>query len=100
MDWTGRRAAAGGYIALFGANWAGVVLVLIGQMTGAPPTAIAGIVLFGIGQAGINVLAFALRRWPVPAGRFDARASNVSRAWHRLTLGLEVPAALRALRNS
>ncbi|WP_433161418.1 hypothetical protein [Kribbella sp. CA-247076] len=97
MDWTGRRTYAGAYLALLVANWAGVVLVLIGQVTGAPATAIAGIVLFAIGQAGINGLAFALRRAPVPAVRFDPKASNFSRAWHRLTLGLEVPGALRAL---
>lgn len=96
MDWTGRRPQAGIYLALLVANWAGVVLVLISQ-TGAASTAVAGIVLFAVGQAGIYTLAFALRRLPVPAGRFDAKASNFSRAWHRLTLGLEVPAALRAL---
>jgi hypothetical protein len=99
MDWTGRRTPAGAYIALFVANWVGVLLVLIGQLTDAGSTVIAGIVLFAIGQAGINALAFALRRLPVPAGRFDVKASNFSRAWHRLTLGLELGGAWRALRN-
>ncbi len=99
MDWTGRRTPAAAYLALFVANWAGVVLALIGQLTGADSTVIAGIVLFAIGQAGINALAFALRRLPVETGRLDARASNVSRTWHRLTVGLEVPAALRAVRG-
>ena len=99
MDWTGRRTSAGAYIALFVANWVGVLLVLTGQLTGAASTMIPGIALFAIGQAGINALAFALRRLPVPAGRFNAKASNFSRAWHRLTLGLELGSAWRGLMN-
>jgi hypothetical protein len=96
MDWTKLpkpRLLAAAYILAFLSWVVGVVLVIYSQATGSEGTQLTiGIVLFAIGQAIITALAFALR---TPTANRDA----FSRAWNRLNLGLELPAALHLIRT-
>lgn len=74
------------YLAAFAAMLIGVVWTLVNQLTGgAGVQATIGVVLFVAGQLTIVALAYRLR-----AG------TDYSRAWQRLSLGLEVRPALRS----
>lgn len=74
------------YLAAFGAMLVGIVWTLVNQLTGRAGVEVtAGVVLFLGGQLTIVGLAHRLR-----AG------TEYSRAWQRLSLGLEVRPALRA----
>ena len=79
-------------VMLIGLGWS-----LINQLagnTGALPT--VGYVLFVAGQVGLIALALAFRAGVGGAGG-AAAATSYQRAWHRLTLGLELPGAWRRL---
>jgi hypothetical protein len=106
MDWTGGRneqILAGVYLASWVSWLIGVVWTLISQLTAGlefPQPVIAGALFFG-GVVGMTALAYLLRnRVPRQAGRFMAKATNYQRAWYRLTLGIELPRAWRALTGS
>jgi hypothetical protein len=106
MDWTGERyerILAGVYLASWVSWLIGVVSTLISQLTSGtefPQPVIAG-VLFVCGVVGMTAVAYPLRnRVPRQAGKFMAKATNYQRAWYRLTLGIELPRAWRALTGS
>ena len=99
MDWTKEthgRLLATAYIVGFVAWLIGVVWILYNQFTGGSgPQMTVGIVFFAIGQVLLMIVAFTLRK------RFQTSrtASSWQQAWRRLTLGLELPRALRLLLN-
>jgi hypothetical protein len=102
MDWLGTpnsRTLAGLYLVAFLATLIGLVLTLINQWTEGEGSRVAvGATLFVGGALGITALAFGLRnRVPAPTSRFAANTTNYQRAWQRLALGRELPAAWRAL---
>jgi hypothetical protein len=100
MDWSGirnSRLVAGLYLVAFAGLYGGVACVLAAQWTGQQRLALGGFVFVG-GLITIFVLAWALRgRVPARAGRLTARASNHTRAYQRLTLGVELGRAWRVL---
>ncbi|MFF1818418.1 hypothetical protein ACFVWG_14045 [Kribbella sp. NPDC058245] len=97
MDWTRQanaRLIAVGYTVGFLAWLIAVVWILYGQFTGASAgQMVVGIVFFAIGQALMIVVAFSLRK-NFPTSRAP---SSFSQAWQRLSLGLELPPAVRLL---
>jgi hypothetical protein len=99
MDWTKEthgRLLATAYIVGFVAWLIGVVWILYNQFTGGSAAQMTvGIVFFAIGQVLLMIVALTLRK------RFQtSRApSSFSQAWQRLTLGLELPPAVRLLLN-
>ncbi|WP_344156840.1 hypothetical protein [Kribbella yunnanensis] len=92
MDWArvaNGRLLAAAYVVGFVAWLVGVVLILVGQFTGGSIVGtVVGIGFFAVGQALISVVAFAVR------GSFQ---SSFSQAWQRLSMGLELSSAARAL---
>jgi len=97
MDWTREahaRLIAAAYTVAFVAWLIGVVWILYGQFSaGSVGQMVIGIVLFAIGQALMISVAFRLRK-NFPTSR---AASSFSQAWQRLSLGLELPTAVRLL---
>jgi apolipoprotein N-acyltransferase len=97
MDWTkeaNARLLATAYVVGFVAWLIGVLWILYTQFTdGSVTQTIVAIILFAIGQALISVVAFTLRHNFQTA----SSASSFSQAWQRLSIGLEVPNALRLL---
>ncbi len=79
-------------VMLIGLGWS-----LTNQLAGfAGPLPTVGYVLFLAGQAGLIALALAFRAG-VAGPQGAAVATSYQRAWHRLTLGLELPGAWRRL---
>jgi apolipoprotein N-acyltransferase len=97
MDWAkeaNARPLATAYLVGFLAWLIGVVWILSNQATGgAVAGMVVGIILFAIGQALISVVAFTLRK----NFQTSKTASSFSQAWQRLSVGLEIPPALRLL---
>ncbi|GAA1557427.1 hypothetical protein GCM10009789_08500 [Kribbella sancticallisti] len=92
MTWTEHpkaRALAAAYVLGFLAWLVGVLWILSLQFTGGTgPQFVGGIILFAVGQALITAIAFTLR------ARFR---DSFSQAWHHLSLGLGLPAAVKLL---
>jgi hypothetical protein len=99
MDWTkeaNARLLATAYIVGFVAWLIGVLCILYNQFTaGAVAGMIVGAILFVIGQVLICVVAFTLRS----NFQTSASTSSFSQAWQRLSVGLELPPAVRVLRT-
>ncbi|GAA1660353.1 hypothetical protein GCM10009744_62440 [Kribbella alba] len=100
MDWSEAprsRLLAAAYLAGFALWLAGVLWILYNEATGGSAARMTvGIVLFALGQLIITILAFALRaRFPGKLGTNSP--DGFSRAWQRLSAGLELPPALRLL---
>jgi hypothetical protein len=83
------RALAGLYVAA----WAGVVAGLVWGLRDPTP----GFAVWVVANVLIWALAVGMRRRvPMPVG---ARMTGYQRAWYRLILGLELPAALQRIRG-
>ncbi|WP_185449862.1 hypothetical protein [Kribbella qitaiheensis] len=99
MDWTketNARLLATAYVVGFVAWLIGVVWILYNQFTaGSVPQLTVGIVFFAIGQVLIMIAALAVR----DQFQTSRTASSFSQAWQRLSLGLELPTAVRLLLN-
>ncbi|MFK4088650.1 hypothetical protein ACI2LF_31340 [Kribbella sp. NPDC020789] len=97
MDWTRQahaRLIAAAYSVAFLGWLIAVVWILYGQFTGASAgTMVVSIVIFAISQALMITVAFSLRK-SFPTSRAP---SSFSQAWQRLSLGLELPAAIKLL---
>ncbi|TDD52304.1 hypothetical protein E1263_29290 [Kribbella antibiotica] len=97
MDWAREKNArllATAYAVGFAAWLVGVILILWGQFTdGSITQIVVGSILFAIGQALITIVAFSLRK----NFATSRAASSFQQAWQRLSLGLELPSAVRAL---
>jgi hypothetical protein len=97
MDWareTHARLIAAAYTVGFGAWLIGVLVILYCQFSnGSIGLMVVGIVFFAIGQGLVSIVAFRLRK-NFPTSR---ATSSFSQAWQRLSLGLELPPAVRLL---
>ncbi|MFC0626293.1 hypothetical protein [Kribbella deserti] len=82
------------YLAAFPLMVAGIAWVLIGQATGNTdgPAYLIAVVVFLISQAILVALAMALRS--------RSSSGNYAQNWQRLSLGLELRAALAVLRTT
>jgi hypothetical protein len=88
------RVLAGVYLIAFVAMVTGLVWSLYNQATGGDGAQLtAGFALFVVAQLTITAMAVGLRS-TLP----DKADSTYQRAWHRLTLGLELATAMRLLR--
>ncbi|WP_350281459.1 hypothetical protein [Kribbella sp. HUAS MG21] len=99
MDWSGvpnRKLLAGLYLVAFPAMVAGLVALLVSQLTGQSLLPVVAGILFVGGQLVIVGLAHTLRA-AVPAGSTKGDPRGV--AWNRLTLGRELPGAWRVVRG-
>ncbi|MFI5710284.1 hypothetical protein [Kribbella sp. NPDC051620] len=103
MNWpAGRKGQvfAGTYVVAFVAMVVGIAWTLYNQATsGTGSQVIIGACLFLAGQLLITLLAFGLRA-RAPLGQGKSRPSGYQLLWHRLSLGRELPSAVRALRAS
>jgi hypothetical protein len=87
------RILAGIYLVAFAGMVAGLAWTLYNQATGGDGAQLsAGLALFVVAQLTITAMAVGLRS-TLP----DKGGNNYQRAWHRLTLGLELATALRLL---
>lgn len=101
MDWpVGRQGQilAALYIVAFVVGVVGLIWALIARATIA-------FVMFVVAQVVLWLLALRMRNRAGYASAQESRSgafrlSGYQRAWHRLALGLEVPAALRRLGGS
>jgi hypothetical protein len=103
MDWgavrNGKLLAAVYLIALV-MLYAGVLWLLIQQWTGTESMGLAAPILFFGGGLAIIALAVALRRRiPVRTTGLTKSMTGHQRAYYRLSLGLEVPGAWRAIKG-
>ncbi|MFD7155825.1 hypothetical protein ACFV9C_14555 [Kribbella sp. NPDC059898] len=100
MNWGGVRRArllADLYLVAFAGLWGGLACVLAAQLTGVKQLALGGFVFSG-SVITMFVLASALRdHVPPPTGRLAAMSSNSTRAYRRLTVGVELGRAWRVL---
>lgn len=89
------RALARAYLPTFAAMVIGVLWVVLNQITGGGgPQAGLGIAVFLASQAALFTIAFGLRN-----NVRGAPANGYPLTWRRLSLGLELPAALQLLRQ-
>ena len=99
MDWTteaNARLLAAAYIVGFVAWLIGVLCILYNQFTaGAVVGMVVGGSLFVVGQVLVCIVSFALRsNFPTAA-----KVSSFSQAYHRFSVGLELPRAVRLVRT-
>jgi hypothetical protein len=90
------RFLAGLYLAAFPATAAGIVWILILQLTRSATTVVPAAILFVAGGLTIGMLAFGLRNHaPESTNRLTKNATGYHRNYNRLALGLELPGAWR-----
>jgi hypothetical protein len=90
------RFLAGLYLAAFPATAAGIVWILILQLTGSATTVVPAAILFVAGVLTITALAVGLRKHaPESKNRLTKNATGYHRNYNRLALGLELPGAWR-----
>lgn len=95
------RALAAVYLVAFPALYAGVVWILIRQLTGDDEGWGGGaLVLFAGGALTITALSVVLQsRVPERTNKLTKNMAGDQRAYHRLALGLELREAWRVLRG-